>query len=76
MNFKLFKGNKLYFIKYIPYDGPIILMYCPPNTILQVENKYIVDIENKYYQLLEVKYNNIIYTIEEFVSIYPDSIGI
>lgn len=76
MPYKIFKGEKLYFTKYVPYFGPITLMLCPPNTILHLFNKYIVDIDNKYYELLEVRYLDKDYKIADFIEIYPSAVGI
>lgn len=76
MPYKLFKGHKLYFVRYEAYDGPITLMYCPPQTILNIMGKYIVDIAGKYYELLEVSYLDVNYKMADFVKQYPDVIGI
>lgn len=73
---KLFKGKKLEFIKYESYVGPIVLMYCPPQTILRCQDKYVVDIDGKYYTLLEVKYEDKLYKMADFVKIWPDVVGI
>lgn len=76
IGYKEFLGDKLYFTKVLPYDGPMPLVLYPDNTILYLFDNYVVDIDRKYYIILEVSYKETTYDIKNFVKKYPQVLDI
>ena len=72
MEYKIFRGEKLYFKDLKPYFGPVTLMYRPNMTIFTMMGKYLIEMDGMYYEINEVEFEGTTYSFKDFQKKFLD----